>query len=134
MSYYNDGYGEEFGEEFGAEAPQLDGVLVGIPATSVAAAATVVINVNVTKPFRADRLILDAASRAAGMFVDQISISSEEQIISPNGVPAEVFTPDATHKLRGTIVQPGVGINLTVRNTTAGAVVFTGAFFGPAQR
>lgn len=127
-------YGEEFGEEFGGVGPELDGVLVGIPALAVPAGGTLTINVNVTKPFRADRLILDAATRAAGLFVQQISISSEEQVISPNPVPTEVFTADATHKLRGTIAQPGVGINLTIVNTTGAPVTVGGAFFGPAQR
>lgn len=138
MPMVRDYYGEEeFGEEFGDDGGglELDGVLVGIPtAAQVPAGGTLTINVNVTKRFRAQRLILDAATRAAGLFVQQISISSEEQVISPAPVPTEVFTPDATHSLRGTIAEPGVGINLTLANTTAGAVTPSGCFFGPAVR
>lgn len=137
MPMVQDYYGEEFGEEFGAEgAPlELDGVLVGIPTgTDIPANGTLTVNVNVTKRFRAQRLILDAATRAAGVFVQQISISSEEQIISPAPVPAEVFQADATHSLRGTIAEPGVGINITFANTTVAAVTPGGVFFGPAVR
>ena len=132
--YYNT-MGAEFGAEFAGVGPQLDGVMAGIPiGTPIPIGGTLTANVNLTKHFRADRLILDAVTRAAGVYVQQISINSEEQVISPNPVPAEVFTPDATHRLRGTIAAPGVGINITFLNTTAGAVTPGGAFFGPAKK
>lgn len=135
-----DSYGAEFsgyGAEFGAAGDQYssgyDGVVAGFQGASIAAGATGQVRVQVTQKFRAERLILDAATRAAGVQVTQISISSVDQNRGDGPVPAEVFTADATHRLRGTIVEPGVGILLTFNNGTAGAVVPAGAFFGPAQ-
>lgn len=132
--YIDDDTGAEFGAEFGASAPalNLDGVIVGIPETSIATGVRVNITVNVTQPFRAERLILNAAGQTALVNIEQISISSKEQNISPGPVPGSVFSADATHRLRGTIVRPGVGIQMTVFNGSAGTIVFGGAFFGPA--
>lgn len=127
-------FGDDFGEEFGDEdADDLDGVLVGIPVTSVAEGATETVNIPITKRFRAQRLILGEAARAAGVFVTQISVSSEQQVISPGPVPGEVFVADATHRLRGTIATPGVGIDITFQNTTSGSVDVSGAIFGPSE-
>lgn len=127
-----DDFGAEFDDFSGPGGANQDGVMVGIPVTTVAATTQQVIRVNVTKPFRCERLCLSATARTAGFLITQISISSEEQNISPDPTPGELFTNDATHRLRGTIVRPGVGINITVNNTTAGPLVFSGAFFGPA--
>lgn len=144
LADYGSQFGEEFGEEFGADfgavgAPSLDGVVVGIPLITIPiGGGQQTTAINVTKPFRCERLILiptGAAADVALSFVQQISISSEEQNISNNPVPTQLFTADATHRLRGTIVTPGVGINLTTLGLAgiAAAVTVTGAFFGPAM-
>lgn len=129
MDSYDDDAGE-FGADFGEES--FDGVMVGIPLTSIATLLSAQIRINVTQKFRAERLILNAAGRTALVDVTQVSISSIDQNRGDGPVPGEVFTPDATHRLRGTIVDPGVGIVLTVFNGSAGTVVIGGGFFGPA--
>lgn len=138
MGYFDDvGYddaadyfGADFGAEFaGDDASKTEQVVVGIPPTVFAAAGTQVIACNLTQPFRADRLILDAASQAAT--IEQISISSVDQNRGDGDLPGDMFTAQATHRLAGNIVDPGIGIQLRV--TTAGALTFRGAFFGPAR-
>lgn len=131
VDYMSDS-GAEFGAEFGAA--EYDGVMVGIPQiATLATLASQTVTVQVTQDFRAERLILNATGRTALMEVTQISISSTDQNRGDGPIPAEVFTPDASHRLRGTIVQPGVGIRITYRNGTAGNVLnIGGAFFGPA--
>lgn len=132
-------YGAEFDDDVGAEFGSLkqakgrDYVVAGFKGSSIADAASGSVRLQVTQRFRAERLILSAATRAAGVDVTQISISSVDQNRGDGAVPAEVFTPDATHALRGTIVEPGVGILITFSNASGGAVVPSGAFFGPAE-
>lgn len=126
-------FGAEFGAEFGASGggDEEEYVMVGIPPTVFGGAGTQVIQVPLTQPFRADKLMLDAASQAAGCVIEQISISSVDQNRGDGDLPADMFTDDATHTLAGNIVDPGVGIQMRV--TTAGALTFRGAFFGPAR-
>jgi len=128
---FGEEFGAEFGADFGAEAGETEQVVVGIPPTTFGAAGTQIISCNLTQPFRADRLVLDAASRAAGVVIEQISISSVDQNRGDGDLPADMFTPDARHRLAGNIVDPGIGIQLRV--TTGGALTFRGAFFGPAR-
>jgi len=133
--YIDSDTGAEFGAEFGAESPvNLDSVVVGIPETSIPTLTRVNITVNVTQLFRAERLILNAAGQTALVNIEQIRISSKEQNISAGPIPGSVFSADATHRLRGTLVTPGVGIQMTVYNGTGGTIIFGGAFFGPAQQ
>ena len=138
MEDYMSDAGAEFGAEFGA-SDRYDGIVVGIPETAIATGVTTTITIQVTQPFRAERLILGGlvlageTLQAQALEVEQISISSEDQNRGDGPVPGDLFSADATHRLRGTIVQPGVGIRLTLSNPTAATITARGAFFGPAQ-
>lgn len=121
---------DQFGSEEGADG-DLQGVAIGIPPTVFGGAGQQIIEVGVTQPFRADKLVLESTSRVAGCVIEQMNISSVDQNIGNGDMPADMFTPKNTIQLAGNIVDPGVGIKLRV--TTTGALTFRGTLFGPAR-
>ena len=115
-------------------APQKVGILcAGVPVTNIADGATTEITVPVADPFRPDTLVLSAAARAAGVSILDIKVGTVSQNVSSGPIPAEVFAPDARWtRLNGSTAQPGVGITLSVRNTSGSSIAFSGVFYGRA--
>lgn len=100
---------------------------LGLGVTNVGAGATAVITVNPQLPFKLIRL----STAAAGFLIDNIQIGTVSQFVAAGEVPSEIFAPDATGvELKGDTAVPGVAIQLTVTNNTAGALDFTGALLG----
>lgn len=100
---------------------------LGLGVTNVGAGATAVITVNPQLPFKLIRL----STAAAGFLIENIQIGTVSQFVAAGAVPSEIFAPDATGvELKGDTAVPGVAIQITVTNNTAGALDFTGAFLG----
>lgn len=103
---------------------------LGLGVTAIAAGATAVINVNPQLPFKLQRISCEAVA-AAGLVIDNIQIGTVSQFVAAGAIPVEIFSPDATGvELKGDTAVPGVAIQITVTNPTAGALNFTGALLG----
>lgn len=104
-------------------------LVCGIPITSVATTVTTDIQCNVTEPFRPDRLMLSTAAQA--MHVTRIQIGTKGMNVSSNPVSGNCFSEQAVNNdLSGYTAAPGVGILLTVYNSTGATVIASGGFFG----
>lgn len=103
---------------------------LGLGVTAIAAGTTAVINVNPQLPFKLQRISCESVA-AAGLVIDNIQIGTVSQFVAAGAIPVEVFAPDATGvELKGDTAVPGVAIQITVTNPTAGALNFTGALLG----
>lgn len=103
---------------------------LGLGVTAIAAGTTAVINVNPQLPFKLQRISCESVA-AAGLVIDNIQIGTVSQFVAAGAVPVEIFAPDATGvELKGDTAVPGVAIQITVTNPTAGALNFTGALLG----
>jgi hypothetical protein len=104
-------------------------LVAGIPITSLATLITSDIQCNVSEPFRPDRLMLSTAAQA--LHVTRIQIGTKGMNVSSNPISGNCFSEQAINNdLSGYTATPGVGILLTVQNTTAATVVASGGFFG----
>lgn len=140
------GYGPEIGAR-GPRAPQnvvapgtpsgvnqgaagtLRRVICGIPITSIATLATVDVTVTLSELFQLQKLMLSAAAQA--LHVSQITTGTKPLNIARNPISGNAFSEQAINNdLSGYTAVPGTGITLTVYNSTAGAVVLSGGFFG----
>jgi hypothetical protein len=112
----------------------LPRLFCGIKPVVVPAGQTRTVQVQVTNPFRPEKLILHPASQA--LFVEDIKISRVSQNTGDGPVPGYAFSADSVGtNLRGDTAQTGVGIELTVSNpntTEGGAITLYGVFWGPA--
>jgi hypothetical protein len=101
----------------------------GIPITSVTAGSSVDVSCPVSEPFRLDRPVLSAAAQA--LHVNNIRVGTKPLNISPNPISGNAFSEQAiNNELSGYTAQPGVGITISVLNSTAGTVVLSGGFLG----
>lgn len=104
-------------------------LVCGIPITSIATTVTTDIQCNVTEPFRPDRLMLSTAAQA--LHVTRIQIGTKGMNVSSNPVSGNCFSEQAVNNdLSGYTAAPGVGILLTLYNSTGATVVGSGGFFG----
>lgn len=104
-------------------------LVCGIPITSLTTLTTQDIQCNVTEPFRPDRLMLSTAAQA--LHVTRIQIGTKGMNVSSSPISGNCFSEQAINNdLSGYTAAPGVGILLTVTNTTASTVVMSGGFFG----
>lgn len=104
-------------------------LVCGIPITSLATTVTTDITCNVTEPFRPDRLMLSTAAQA--LHVTRIQIGTKGMNVSSNPISGNCFSEQAVNNdLSGYTAAPGVGILLTVYNSTGATVVASGGFFG----
>ena len=101
-----------------------------IPITTVAAGASVSVEVRPQRPIRLERLIIDGAT-LAGLYITDLLIGADPQFVNAGGVPAGVFAPTAFGTdLRGNTAQPGITVTINFQNTTGAAITFGGAFIG----
>lgn len=122
MGYLDMGADENYG-----------GVYCSIPVTNVGAGLDSTIQVQVAEEFQVRKLVVGA--NRADFAITQMKIGTVDQDVGQGGrIPAGIFTPDNTVALRGSVVEPGPGLTLRVLNTSAGALDFDGAFFGPAAQ
>lgn len=104
-------------------------LVCGIPITSLATLITSDVQCNVTEPFRPDRLMLSTAAQA--LHVTRIQIGTKGMNVSSNPISGNCFSEQAINNdLSGYTAAPGVGILLTLLNSTAATVVASGGFFG----
>lgn len=104
-------------------------LVCGIPITSIATLVTTDVTCNVTEPFRPDRLMLSTAGQA--LHVTRIQIGTKGLNVSSNPISGNCFSEQAINNdLSGYTAAPGVGILLTLYNSTAATVVGSGGFFG----
>ena len=100
---------------------------LGLGATSIAAGATAIISANPQLPFRVDRLV----TPSTGLLIENLAVGTVSQFVAAGAVPTEVFAPDAFDvQLKGDTAVPGVSVQITVSNPTAGALTFSGAIIG----
>jgi len=106
---------------------QLRRYPLGLGATSIGAGATAIISANPQLPFRVDRLV----TPSTGLLIDNLAVGTVSQFVAAGSVPVEVFSPDAVDvNLKGDTAVPGVSVQITVSNPTAGALTFSGAIIG----
>lgn len=106
---------------------QLRRYPLGLGVTNVGAGASAVISVQPQLPFKLERLV----TAVTGFSINNIAVGTVSQFVAAGAVPSEVFAADAVGvSLRGDTAVPGVLIQTTVTNNTAGALDFSGAFIG----
>jgi len=106
---------------------QLRRYPLGLGATSIGAGATAIISANPQLPFRVNRLI----TPSLGLLIDNLQVGTVSQFVAAGSVPTEVFAPNAFDvELKGDTAVPGVLVQITISNPTAGALVFSGAIIG----
>lgn len=106
---------------------QLRRYPLGLGATAIAAGATAVISANPQLPFQVNRLV----TPSTGLLIDNLSVGTASQFVAAGAVPVEVFSPDAVDvDLKGDTAVPGVAVQITVSNPTAGSLTFRGAIIG----
>lgn len=113
------------------DAPMtLSREILGIPRTTVAAGATVRVEVNPQKFQKCDRLIVP--STIAPFFqVDDLDIGKDSQFTSSDGAPAEAFSEVAVGvSLKGRTAGKGTTITLTVTNVSAAPQDFRACIIG----
>lgn len=104
---------------------------LGLGATTIGAGATAIISANPQLPFRVDRLV----TPSTGLLIENLQVGTVSQFVAAGAVPVEVFAPNAFDvELRGDTAVPGVSVQITVSNPTAGALVFSGAILGPVAQ
>jgi len=100
---------------------------LGLGATSIGAGATAIISANPQLPFRVNRLV----TPSTGLLIDNLAVGTVSQFVAAGAVPTEVFAPGAFGVgLKGDTAVPGVSVQITVSNPTAGALTFSGAIIG----
>ena len=100
---------------------------LGLGATSIGAGATAVIQANPQLPFQVNRLV----TPSTGLLIDNLQVGTASQFVAAGAVPVEVFRPDAVDvDLKGDTAVPGVAVQITISNPTAGALTFSGAIIG----
>jgi len=106
---------------------QLRRYPLGLGATSIGAGATAIISANPQLPFQVNRLV----TPSLGLLIDNLQVGTVAQFVAAGAVPTEVFAPDAVAvQLKGDTAVPGVSVQITVSNPTAGAIIFSGAIIG----
>ena len=104
-------------------------LVAGIPITSMATTVTTDITCNVSEPFRPDRLMLSVAAQA--LHLTRIQIGTKGMNVSSNPVSGNCFSEQAINNdLSGYTAAPGVGVLLTLYNSTGATVVASGGLFG----
>lgn len=117
-------------------AKMLPQSLVGVPPTNIpASSAGVIIQVNVQRSIRPDRLVIDRVV-AASTNVNDIKVGTVSLNASVNPVPGDMFAPDAIDtSIRAVETAiPAVGIQLNIGNATATAFTFRAGFIGPSMK
>jgi hypothetical protein len=101
--------------------------------TTVAAGATSVITASPQRPFRPERFVVQSAITGS-FLINDITVGADSQFVSKSGaIPADVFANNAVGtRLKGTSAVPGVQIQISVTNTTGGALRFLAALIGEA--
>lgn len=97
-----------------------------LPVTVIPAGTTIQVNFRPQRPIRIERLVLDgtvaAGGSIAGVFLTDILIGAEPQLVNSGGIPVTVFQPTAFGtSLRGNTAQPGIEVTLTFRNANVAA-------------
>lgn len=106
---------------------QLRRYPLGLGATTIGIGATAIISANPQLPFQVQRLV----TPSTGLLIDALAVGTVSQFVAAGSVPVEIFAPDAVDvDLKGDTAVPGVSIQITVSNPTAGALVFKGAIIG----
>lgn len=133
------GYGEEIvGAARRASRPrrairrvknvQLRRYPLGLGATIIGPGATAIITANPQLPFRVNRLV---TAGGAGLLIDNVQVGTVSQFVAAGSVPVEIFAPDAVAvELKGDTAVPGVNVQITVSNPTAGPITFSAAIIG----
>lgn len=106
---------------------------LGLPVTTIGAGATEVIEIKPQRTFRAqDFLIPD--SIAAGLRLRAVSVGQNSQFAGGSPVPLETYSTLCyrPRMILWDTAQPGVLIQLSIQNTTAGDVEVTGTLRGTA--
>jgi hypothetical protein len=99
----------------------------------VPSGATVSVPTTIQDVFRGNRFIVPG-SFAPAFIVQDIRIGTKSQFSSAQGVPAEVFVPEALSPLRLDTAQVGQQISINVTNRSGGPQRFLAGMYGDAAR
>jgi hypothetical protein len=106
-------------------------IFAGLPRQSIAAAGSADLTINVSDPFRPDRIVLSTAAQA--LDVTNVKIGTKSLNVTSNPISGNCFSEDAVGTgIQGYTAQPGVGFVISLTNNTAGAITTGGGVFGPA--
>lgn len=104
-------------------------VFIGIPISTIAAGASLDLNVPVLEEFKLNRAFLSVAAQA--LDVSNIRVGTRPLNVSSNPISGNVFSEQAiNNELSGYVATPGTGITLSSTNNTVASVKLGGGFFG----
>lgn len=105
----------------------------GFGTQSVAAGATIIVQLNPKRPFKPQKLFLP--STVIGLLITIADIGGTNMFANDAGIPVEIFSEVSTSpQLDWITVEPAVGIAFTVFNPTGGALDFSGSLYGTQVR
>lgn len=110
-----------------------DVTYLGFNATTIAAAATATVTVSTQRPFKPQKM--GCPSTTIGLLITQVTISGTNLLSNALGIPVELFSEVSTFpQINWPTLDTATGVDFTVRNPTAGDLVFSGAFYGTQLR
>lgn len=138
LSAFLSGTTDMSGVEIGAGGPRVRQtagtvrrIMAGLPNQSVAAGASADLTINVSEPFKFERLVLSVAAQALN--VTNVKVGLKSLNVSTNAISGNAFSEQAIGTtLDGYTAQAGVGFVVSVINPTGAAVLTGGGVFGPS--
>lgn len=106
---------------------------LGFGATTIPAGAVVTVPITTQRPFKPQHM--RNPSTVFGLLIQQVGLEGTNTFANVAGVPIELFSEVATaQQIEWPTIDPSTGIQFVVFNPTAGALVFSGAFYGTMLR
>ncbi len=105
----------------------------GLGSTVIGAGATVTVDKKPQRPMTPQSFRMPSTSQ--GLLVSQISIAGTNIFAGQEGTPQEFFSEVSTApQLEFPTIDTSTGVQITLINPTAAAIVFTAGFYGTALR
>jgi len=105
----------------------------GLGSTSIPANSTVTIDKKPLRPITPQSFRMPSTTQ--GLLVSQISVGGTNIFAGQEGTPQEFFSEVSTApQLEFPTIDTSTGVQITLINPTAAAIVFTGGFYGTALR
>ena len=105
----------------------------GLGVQTINAGLTAVVDVKPQRPMTPQSFRMPSTTQ--GLLVSQISIAGTNIFAGQAGTPQEFFSEVSTApQLEFPTIDTSTGVQITIINPTAGALVFSGGFYGTALR
>lgn len=111
-----------------------DVTYLGFGATSIPAGSVgTPVNVSTNRPFTPQKM--GCPSTVIGLLITQVNVSGTNILANALGCPIELLSEVSTFpQVLWPSLDTATGVQFVVANPTAGALVFSGAFYGPQVR